>query len=248
MKSLVLLIALLIALAGTAAADPDTTLRAANDAAIAGDWARVEQLVTPLRAPSGVLSNVDRAEADRLAGLAAFFTERTGDAERDFVAYLKVDLDGHLDPALYPPEVVNFFNDVRARHASELHAVKPAPKRYWPLALVPPFAQFQNGDRVKGIVIGSLLGAFVATNITTYLVLRSWCHNPGGTCDDSGKNHYQGAQSLSGWNTFAGVGLILTYAYGVWDGVRGYRRATHELVPYAIATDGGASVGMLGRF
>jgi len=239
---------LLIALARTASADPDITLRAANDAAIAGDWARVEQLVTPLLAPSGVLSNVDRAEADRLAGLAAFFAKRTDEAEREFVAYMKLDLEGHLDPALYPPEVVNFFNDVRARHASELHAVKPPPKRYWPLALVPPFAQFQNGDRVKGIVLGSLLGGFLATNITTYLVLRSWCHNPGSTCDDSGKNHYQGARSLSGWNTFAGVGFILTYAYGVWDGVRGYRRTTHELAPYVIATEDVASVGMIGRF
>ncbi|CAN5665364.1 hypothetical protein BH11MYX1_BH11MYX1_17550 [soil metagenome] len=238
----------LVALAGVAAADPDTALRAANDAATAGDWPRVEQLVAPLLAPTGALSSVDRAEADRLAGLAAFFAQRTGDAERDFVAYLKLDLDGHLDPALYPPEVVNFFNDVRARHASELHAIKPPPKRYWPLALVPPFAQFQNGDRVKGIVVTGLLGAFLAANITTYLVLRSWCHNPGGTCDDSGKNHYRSAQRLTEWNTFAGVGFILTYAYGVWDGVRGYRRGSHELAPSATATDGGAALGMSGRF
>jgi hypothetical protein len=239
---------LLVALAGIASADPDAALRAANEAAIAGDWVRVEELVTPLLGPSGGLSNVDRAEADRLVGLAAFFTKRTADAERDFVAYLKLDLDGHLDPALYPPEAVNFFNDVRARHASELHAVKPPPERSWPLALVPPFAQLQNGERVKGIVVGGLLGVFLATNITSYFVLRSWCHNPGGTCDDSGKNHYQGAQTLRGWNTFAGVGFILTYAYGVWDGVRGYRQTTHELAPYAITTDGRTALGMSGRF
>ncbi len=238
----------LVAVAGTAAADPDLALRAANDAAIAGDWPRVEALVEPLLAPSAQLSSVDRAEADRLAGLAAFFAQRTADAEREFVAYLKLDLDGHLDPALYPPEVVNFFNDVRARHASELHAAKPAPKRYWPLALVPPFAQFQNGERVKGIVIGSLLGAFLAANVTTYLVLRAWCHNPGGTCDDAGKNHFQAARSLGAWNTVAGVGLIATYVYGVWDGVRGYRRTSHELAPYAIAIDRGAGAGITGRF
>lgn len=247
MRSL-LLLTVLVALGRVAAADPDSELRAANAAAVAGDWQRVEQLVTPLLAPSGALSRIDRAEADRLAGLAAFFTQRSDDAERNFVAYLTLDLDGHLDPALYPPEAVNFFNDVRARHASELHAIKPPPRRYWPLALVPPFAQLQNGDRVKAIVVGGLLGAFLATNVATYLVLRSWCHNPGGTCDDSGKNHFQGAQKLSAWNTFAGVGLILTYAYGVWDGVRGYRRSSRELEPYAVTTNGGVALGILGNF
>jgi hypothetical protein len=239
---------LVVALRAVAAADPDSALRAANDAAVAGDWLRVEELVTPLLAPSGSLTRVDRAEADRLAGLAAFFTRRPDDAERDFVAYLALELDGHLDPALYPPEVVNFFNDVRARHASELHAIKPPAKRSWPLALVPPLAQLQNGDRTKAIVVGVLLGGFLATNVATYLVLRSWCHNPDGTCDASGTNHFQGAQALQAWNVFAGVGFIATYAYGVWDGVRGYRQTSRELAPYAVTTDGGAAFGVLGRF
>ena len=232
----------------TAAADPAATLRDANAAATAGDWARVETLVAGLLAPSAELAGPDRAEAERLAGLAAFFQHRNADAEIYFVAYLKLDLDGHLDPSLYPPEVVNFFNEVRARHAGELHAVRPQPKRYWPLALLPPVAQFQNGERVKGIVVGSLLGAFLATNITTYFVLRSWCHNPGDTCDASGTNHYRGAETLTGVNALTGVGFILTYAYGVWDGVRGYRRRSIELAPYMNASSDVTSFGLAGAF
>jgi len=240
---------LVVALAGgIAAADPAATLRDANAAATAGDWTRVEMLVEGLLAPSAELAVPDRAEADRLAGLAAFFQHRNSDAETHFVAYLKLDLDGHLDPSLYPPEVVNFFNEVRARHAGELHAVRPQPKRYWPLALLPPVAQFQNGERVKGIVVGSLLGAFLATNVTTYFVLRSWCHGPGNTCDASGKNHYRGAETLSGLNALAGVGFILTYGYGVWDGVRRYRRRSIELAPYMNASRDVTSFGVVGAF
>ncbi len=232
--------------------EPGAVLHEANAAASTGEWSRVEQLVDPLldptRTPPGSLGRADRAEADRLAGLASFFLQRVAAAETYFVEYLKLDLDGHLDPALYPPEVVNFFNNVRARHASELHAVRPPPKRYWPLALLPPVAQFQNGERAKGIVVGSLLGAFAVTNLTTYLVLRSWCHDTGNTCDASGTDHFRSAQTLSSLNIASGVGFILTAAYGVWDGVRGYRRRSLELVPYASPTNDGAAIGIYGSF
>ena len=126
--------------------------------------------------------------------------------------------------------------------------MRPQPKRYWPLALLPPVAQFQNGERVKGIVVSSLLGAFLATNITTYFVLRSWCHNPGSTCDGSGKNHFRSAETLTGINALTGVGFILTYAYGVWDGVRGYRRRSIELAPYMNASSDVTSFGLAGAF
>ena len=234
--------------ARVAAADPSATLREANAAASVGDWGRVQMLVDPLLDPSHPPSAGDLAEADRLAGLAAFFAQRLPAAEAYFVAYLKHDHEGRLDPALYAPEVVNYFNDVRARHAAELVVLRPPPKRYWALTLVPPVAQFQNGERVKGVIVASLLGAFLTTNITTYFVLRSWCHDPGNTCDASGKNHYRGAQALAGFNILSGVGFIATYAYGVWDGVRGYRRRSMELSPYVSSTSDGSTFGLSGSF
>ncbi|MEO8553627.1 MAG: hypothetical protein ABI678_26820 [Kofleriaceae bacterium] len=232
--------------AATAAADPSSDLRDANAAASAGDWAKVQVLVAPLLEPS--LAPADRAEAYRLAGLAAFFMRAPDRAEQDFVAYLKLDLGGHLDPALYPPEVVNFFNDVRARHAAELRAARPRPNRYRILTVFPPIAQLQNGDTTKAIVIGGLLGITLGTNVVTYLYLRSWCHNAGNTCDDSGKNHFRGAQTLSTLNVLGGVGFILTYGYGVWDGVRGYRHRSFELAPYVSATGEATTLGIGGSF
>ena len=233
------------------ATDPAVALREANAAATAGDWARVQAFVQPLL--SRQLERADLAEAHRLAGIAAMFADPPNYqiADFHFLAYLRIDLDGHLDPALYPPEVVNRFNEVRARHAAELKQLRPKRKRYAVLSVLPPVAQFQNGDRVKGIVIGSLLGAFAITNVTTFLVLRSWCTrvsrdgNTSVTCDEP-KNRADTATTLRGLNITAGVGLIVTYVYGVYDGVRGYRRESREraLAPYATSTNGGAVFGV----
>jgi hypothetical protein len=219
--------------------DPARALSDADAAASAGDWARVTALTEPITAASSL---EDRAEAFRLHGLAAFFLNRRVVAERDFVMWLRLDPDGALDPALYPPEAINFFDDVRARHGLEL---RRAPKRYAVLTLLPPFAQFQNGDRTKAWVITGLLGAFAATNVATYFVLRSWCHDDGDTCDRSGTNHFNAAERLEVVNIISGIALIGTYLYGVYDGVTNYRARSHLYV--APETDG-ATVGIAGRF
>jgi hypothetical protein len=242
----------LVVLARIAAAqpgiDPAATLRDANTAATQGEWDRVSQTVEPLLAQS--LEPADLAEAHRLAGLAAYFHGNKPLAESHFLAYLRLDLQGHLDPALYPPEVTSFFDDVRVRHAAELRARAPHAKRRWYLTLVPYAAQEQNGDRTKGIVLASLVGAFAITNVTTYFVLRSWCHDQGSTCDASGTNHFHAAQRLQTVNVVAGLGLIATYLYGVYDGVSGYRRRDREqsFAPYATSTNTGAVFGITGSF
>lgn len=228
--------------------DPGAALRDANAAATAGEWDRVSQEVEPLLARQ--LAPADLAEAHRLAGLAAYFHKQNDLAEAHFLAYLRIDLQGHLDPALYPPEVVSFFDDVRVRHAAELRARTPHMRSHWYLTLVPYAAQEQNGERTKGIVLASLVGAFAITNITSYLVLRSWCHDTGSVCDATGTDHYRAAQRLQTVNVIAGMGLLATYLYGVYDGVSGYRRHAREqaVAPYATPTNDGAVLGITGSF
>src|SRR5687767_4527940 len=97
-------------------------LRTGNTAALAGDWRLVADVVGPLLDQQ--LAPADLGEARRLAGLAAFFLQRTSDAESHFLAYLRTEPDGRLDPALYPPEVVMFFNDVASRYTAELRALR----------------------------------------------------------------------------------------------------------------------------
>src|SRR5262249_23838755 len=125
-------------------------------------------------------------------------------------------------------------------------ALRPKQRRYFVLNFVPPFGQFQNGERVKGYVIGGLLGATLAANVTTYLVIRSWCHTQTLTCDDSGSDHRRRAEQLSTINTFTGLGAIAVYLYGVWDGVSGYRRRSRE-IQFAPYLDNGV-IGVFGSF
>jgi hypothetical protein len=227
--------------------DPATALREANAAATAGEWDRVATTVDPLLAHP--LGPADLAEAHRLAGLAAFFHGDRNAADFHFLAYLRLDLQGHLDPALYPPEVVDFFEGVRASHAAELRARAPKGKRYWIVAPIPIASQIQNGERTKAIIVGSLFGAALITNVTSYFVLRSWCHNDGSTCDNGG-NHFRAAERMQGVNIASGIALIAVGIYGVYDGVRGYRRRSRELSlePYANPTASGATFGIAGRF
>lgn len=228
-------------------------LREGNTAATAGDWNRVSTLVDPLL--QGQLPAADLAEAHRLAGLAAFFQGRRPAAEAHLLAYLRIDLDGQLDPALYPPEVVIFFNDVKAKHSAELRTRRPKAKRYWVLNLLPPAGQFQNGERVKGFVVGGLLAGFVVGNVTSFFVLRSWCTQVSGTsgtsytCDESEDRH-SGAAQVRAINIATGIGAILTYAYGVYDGGRGYRRGTRErsIQPFVTSTATSGFIGVAGSF
>lgn len=243
------LVALLLAGAVAHAQTPADVLREGNTAAAQGDWQRVSTLVDPLLERQ--LPPADLAEAYRLAGIAAFFQNRKTDAERYFLDYLRIELDGRLDPALYPPEVVNYFNDVRALHDAELRKRRPKARRYWLLNLIPPGGQIQNGDKTKAYIIGGALGAFAITNVTTFFVLRSWCKEVSGsggssvTCDDD-KDRSSKASTLRVINIASGVGLILTYAYGVYDGVKGYRRESPQ--PFVAPASGGGVVGVFGSF
>lgn len=229
-------------------------LREGNAAALAGDWRRVAELTDPLFEQP--LAQTDLGEAHRLAGLASFFLRNTSDAERHFLAYVRVELDGRLDPALYPPEVVTFFHDVTSRHAAELRALRnpPKPRSRW-LTLIPPLGQFQNGDRVKGYVLGGVLGGALVANLTTYALLRTWCHRTSGPAGDSlicnnGGDHRAEAARLKPYNVASGIGVILIYAYGVYDGVQGYRRHSREAAirPFATISASSRVVGVTARF
>jgi hypothetical protein len=248
-------LAIVLALAAVAGAhrdpiDPAPTHPDADAAATTGDWPRVADLTSAVLARQ--LPPAELAEAHRLAGIAAFYQQRLVDAETHFVAYLRAEPDGRLDPALYPPEVRDYFEIVRGKHLAELHAMRPKPRRYILLNLVPMAGQFQNGEKTKGIVLGAMLGTMLAVNVTSYFVLRSWCTTSsangrtGATCDDATSDHYSSAQALRSVNLVSGGAAILTYLFGVYDGVNVYRQRTRELSiqPY-IGTN---TVGIMGSF
>jgi len=250
-------VAMVVLWVGIARAQPGPStsevLREGNTAALAGDWRRVAELVDPLIHRQ--LALADLGEAHRLAGLAAFFEQRIDAAEGHFLGYLRIDLDGRLDPALYPPEVVAFFNDVASRHAAELRALRFTPTRSWLLTLLPPLGQLQNGERIKAYVIGGAAGALLIANLTTYYYLRAWCEHTDGTaggglsCYDGGDRNHDAAR-LRPWNIASGIGFLVVYAYGVYDGVRGYRQRSREqaLQPFVAASADHHVFGVAGSF
>jgi len=248
-------IAVLAACTAIAVAQPSAStsevLREGNTAALAGDWPRVTHLVDPLLARR--LAAADLGEAHRLSGIAAFVQQHNDTAESHFLVYLRIDPDGRLDPALYPPEVVAFFNDVSSRHAAELRELRKT--RAWYLTLLPPFGQFQNGERTKGYVIGGVLGTLLVANLTTYALLRSWCEHTQGasggglTCNDP-SDHTTAATQIRPYNIATGIGVIAVYLYGVYDGIQGYRQRSREqaLQPFAAVSAEASVVGISGRF
>lgn len=230
----------------TSSADAAAALAEANRAAAIGDWATVEATLAPLHRPGVSLSIADRAEVLRLSGLVAYFAGRLDQADADWLAYLRLDLDGRLDPATVPPEAVTYFETVRSRHGAELRALRPRPKparRWWVLNLVPPVGQIQNGERDRALWIGGALVGTLAINLTTYGVLRSWCDERDRTCD----GHERSAPTVRGINIAAGVAAITAYVLGVVDGVRGAGRArARAAVAAAVAASAAASAALPG--
>jgi hypothetical protein len=234
-KSLLVLLALAATAVAQPAADP---LARAEQALLDADYATVVTLAGDViaRAPTAA----DVTEAYRVRGLAHFFLHQDAEAEADFLAYLKRDLDGRLDPSTTPPEAVTFFEDVRARHAADLRKLRPRTRRWRVLDLLPPGGQIQNGDTTKAWVIGGAELGLLAADVTSYLVLRSWCSKTDYTCMHGGLDAPDAARKLRIVNYASGVALIGVYLYGVLDGFRGAR---HRSQITAQPTDGGLVFG-----
>lgn len=60
----------------------------------------------------------------KLAGLSAFNLQRREEAERHFAALLRLDPDFSLDPFVYPPPAVAFFENQRRLMAAELEFLR----------------------------------------------------------------------------------------------------------------------------
>lgn len=235
-------------------AQPGATdrLMAASAAAEAADWdAVVRDATMVVNDPQRSIG--DRAEANRLLGLAAYYQERHAAAEAHFLAYLRQDLDGRLDPSLYPPELVGFFETVRSTHAAELRALRPRlrPRRTALLNFLPPAGQFQNQEPGKGWMIAGLGAGFLITNLVTYAVLVRWCDQPDRTCENDGESRSDAARTVAAVNRWSGIAAIVTYGYGVIDGFRHHRRtssATSGVMISAWPSAGGVGVGLHGGF
>jgi hypothetical protein len=211
----------------------------------AGDYYEARELTAPLLEDES-LARADRAEALRLNGLARFFLGDRAGAEESLLAFLEMEPEAHLDPALVPPLGVAFFEDVRNRHWAEISKFrkKPARRGYAVANLLPfGFGQFQNGDRVKGYTLLTAEVLLGATALTTYIVLSA-------NAKPDGTNDLPSAPAVQSINQAAFVLFVGAWIYGSIDGYLGWRRREAELggadTVQARAPGGGLGVGFAG--
>ena len=225
-------------------ADPRLQLRRGLEAFEYGQYAAAVAVLRPL-VEEERLHGADRIQALRAYGVSLFLLGRRGGAEAAFLMLLREEPTARLDPALVPPEVIAFLDEVRARHQAVIQkAVKARRPSAW-LNLLPPVGQFQNGHKGKGWLILSLEVTFLAMDIATYWVARSIPRSDG-TVASEGK--FNAIRTL---NIVSFSLLIGTVVYGVVDGF--YYHAAREKAAAGIAVlptplPGGAALSMASRF
>lgn len=157
-----------------------------------------------------------------------------------FESLLDLDPRAQLDPVQFPPDMVRFFEDLKARHRPpppvaspdppppvpapvvepppvQVKAEAPAPDRSVGLALLPFGAgQFQNGHRTKGTVLATSQGLALAVGFTGLLLFEaekdSGAFLAGGTFADPDRAEALQTVYLTGFVAFAAL-----WAYGMYD-------------------------------
>ncbi len=225
-------------------ADPRLQLRRGLEAVEYGQYAVAVARLRPL-VEEERLQGADRIQALRAYGVSLFLLGRKGGAEAAFLMLLREDPTARLDPALVPPEVIAFLDEVRARHHGVIQRAAKARRPSAWLNLLPPVGQFQNGHKGKGWLVLSLEVTFLAMDIATYFVARS-IPRADGTVASEGK--FTAVKTL---NYVSFSLLIGTVVYGIVDGF--YYHAAREKAAAGIAVlpaplPGGAALAVTSKF
>jgi hypothetical protein len=176
-----------------------------------------------------------RAQALRFLGIGLFLTGRPEGAETAFFDLLRQRPATKLDPTNTRPDVVAFFENVRARHTDEIRqAARNRPGKSLLLSFLPPLGQFQNGNPGRGWTIAALELISTGVAIGTYAQLKSWV-NPR---DQTFGPHTDDARTLRILNNVAIGVLVGTIAVAIIDGVANFGRDPDDH-PLAWAGPGG---------
>jgi hypothetical protein len=177
-----------------------------------------------------------RVQALRFLGIGLFLTGRPEGAETAFFELLRQRPGVKLDTTHTRPDVVAFFESVRARHSEEIRQAvrsRPPGKRLM-LAFLPPAGQFQNGDRGRGFTLAALEVVSLGVAIGTYVQLKSWVR-PDLTV---APEHTDDARTLKVLNNVSVGVFVATLAVGIIDGLANFSHGDDE-PPLAWLTPGG---------
>jgi len=170
-------------------------LREADKAFEFQEFDRVIGILAPLaEAPDRVPDVDQRVRVLERLGAAYWFVGTSGKAQLAFSRLLKLRPDHELDKLVYPPSLIAFFNDQRAR-LRKLGFIGPKPRDdggqappstvlrvrevtrrevSWPTYLVPfGYGQFVNGDDTAGSILLGLQVLGLAGNVATYFGVQA---------------------------------------------------------------------------
>lgn len=200
---------------------PRQLLRDAIDLYVVGRYEDASATLRPLVEARVLKDRADQQEALRIYGIALYLTGAAVGAERAFRDLLRLDPRARLDPAFVRPEVLAFFDKVRRRRAGELDALvrRRAPRGSALANLLPPWGQFQNGQRGKAYTLLGGEVALAATSIVSAALLYSWRSETG-----EFRGREDAYQPLAVINAVSFGALAALVAYGVIDGLYYYYR------------------------
>lgn len=238
MSALALLLGLALAGAPSAPTGVEAELRSAIDDYEFGEHAQAAKKLVRLLEPLRLTRAEDVILARQYLGACHFLLDDRTRAESEFAKTLALDPEHKLDPGVFSPAIVQFFEDVRARTGLGLRpreeprpSPTPSPSPTPPPAAVPhapsppappplalafvPFGvgQFANAQPVKGVAFAVVeVGLFVtaAAAFVTFQGLQ--CPPTECAPDPRGAAVFRDVEDASRASTAQSIALATFYA------------------------------------
>ncbi len=230
--------------------------RQARNAFLYGTYQKAIKLFNSLLYPKpGKLRKKEhKLLAHQYLGLAYFYSGRKRLARRELTRFLFMKPNARFDPALYPPNLVNFFENIRKQNAAILKELTTTPNRKKgpPVQVIPirfekqiyrssifvniiPFGvpQFLNGQPFKGSLLLTAEISSLSLNIIAYYSILSMQIRHGKK-QDIGRFSLNDLPLAKSWQYTQFIsfgvfsGLVL---FGIIDGLIFYRSQRTTLLP-----------------
>lgn len=189
MKRALAVLFVLLAHAPARGASTQDEFNRARNAFTFGNYPEAVALLRGLLNPMRLREEDRIAEARQLLGVSLYFVKQFDAAREEFERLLFLRPRQQLDPLLFPPPVIEFFEKVRetikdklARLHPELRPSQPGPviierrveRNHYLLSFFPfGVGQFQNRQNGKAAFFLSAELAMLATNLVTYGAVES---------------------------------------------------------------------------
>lgn len=171
------------------------TLKSAIEDFEFGEHGRAAEKLTVILNPIQLDSAEDVIVARQYLGACFYLLEQRPRAEAEFSKILALDPEHKLDPEVFSPALVQFFEEVRARTGLSLRKPPPEPPPKAPLQPPPPsviaprperdpppmalalvpfgVGQFNNDHPVRGTLFAAAEGGLFGTALATFVMFNS---------------------------------------------------------------------------